>query len=76
MRNADVISAVLERAAGHCERCHNAAPFRRPDGTPYLGIHHKIRPADDGLDTVTNALALFPNCHREAHYGLSAAKEA
>lgn len=76
VRNADVISAVLERAAGHCERCHNAAPFRRPDGTPYLEVHHKIRLADDGPDTVANVLALCPNCHREAHYGLSAAKEA
>jgi 5-methylcytosine-specific restriction protein A len=76
VRNADVISAVLERAAGHCERCHHPAPFRRPDGSPYLEVHHKIRLADNGPDTVANALALCPNCHRELHYGLAPATGA
>ena len=70
-RNADVVVAVLERAAGVCENCGNEAPFKRAsDGTPYLEVHHRIPLADDGDDTVGNAVALCPNCHRKAHYGM------
>jgi len=70
-RNADVVAEVLVRAHGICEKCKNTAPFlRRSDGKPYLEVHHKIRLADGGEDTVDNAIALCPNCHRELHYGL------
>jgi 5-methylcytosine-specific restriction protein A len=75
-RNPDVVAAVLERANGHCERCRNPAPFLRSDGTPYLEVHHSIGLADGGPDTVANALALCPNCHRELHYGLAPATGA
>lgn len=69
-RNADVVAEVLLRAQGKCESCANAAPFmRRSDGSPYLEVHHRTRLADGGEDTVENALALCPNCHRGAHYG-------
>lgn len=70
IRNPDVVAEVLERANGICEKCENKAPFlRKSDSSPYLEVHHKIRLADDGEDTVENAIALCPNCHREAHYG-------
>jgi 5-methylcytosine-specific restriction protein A len=70
LRNPYVVAAVLERAKGKCERCHKPAPFLRgKDGTPYLEVHHKIRLADRGEDTVDNAIALCPNCHRELHHG-------
>lgn len=69
-RNPDVITEVLLRANGVCERCKKPAPFNRTkDGTPYLEVHHKIYLADDGDDSVDNAEALCPNCHREAHFG-------
>ena len=69
-RNADVIVAVLNRANGVCEKCEQPAPFiRRSDRTPYLEVHHRTPLADGGEDTVENAIALCPNCHREAHYG-------
>lgn len=69
-RNPDVVAEVLERAKGICEICKTAAPFKRKsDGTPYLEVHHNKRLADGGEDTVENAIALCPNCHREAHYG-------
>ena len=42
---------------------------RKKDNTPYLEVHHIIRLADDGDDSVENAIALCPNCHREAHFG-------
>ena len=69
-RNADVIVVVLNRANGVCERCRRNAPFvRRSDGTPFLEVHHRTPLADGGKDTVENAMALCPNCHREVHYG-------
>lgn len=72
-RNADVIVEVLERANGICERCGATAPFiRASDGMPYLEVHHKVRLADGGEDTVENAIAVCPNCHRELHFGIRA----
>tara|TARA_R110001583_G_scaffold171461_1_gene324976 strand:+ start:7970 stop:8701 length:732 start_codon:yes stop_codon:yes gene_type:complete len=70
-RNPDVVAAVLIRAKGICEKCKKSAPFiRAKDNSPYLEVHHKIMLANDGEDTVSNAIALCPNCHRESHYGM------
>jgi 5-methylcytosine-specific restriction protein A len=70
-RNSDVVAEVLERASGYCEACDKEAPFiRATDGTPYLEVHHIIPLAENGEDTVENAIALCPNCHREAHFGM------
>lgn len=70
VRNADVVAAVLERARGKCEICGEAAPFMsRKTRRPYLEVHHKKRLALGGEDTVENAIATCPNCHRESHYG-------
>jgi 5-methylcytosine-specific restriction protein A len=69
-RNPDVVAAVLIRAKGQCEDCKRPAPFKRAsDDTPYLEVHHRVHLAQGGDDTVENAVALCPNCHREAHYG-------
>lgn len=69
-RNPYVVVEVLGRASGACERCKSPAPFRkRKDNTPYLEVHHQIRLADGGEDTVENAIALCPNCHRQLHFG-------
>ena len=71
VRNPDVVAEVLLRAAGKCERCKADAPFKRKkDGQPYLEVHHIIQLALGGEDTVSNALALCPNCHRNLHFGL------
>jgi predicted HNH restriction endonuclease len=70
-RNNDVIAEVLLRSRGYCERCKKEAPFlRASDREPYLEVHHIIQLCDDGDDTVENAVALCPNCHRESHYGM------
>lgn len=68
-RNPDVVAEVLLRAKGVCEECRLPAPFQRPDGSFYLEVHHVKRLADGGHDTVANAIALCPNCHRERHHG-------
>jgi 5-methylcytosine-specific restriction protein A len=70
VRNADVVVEVLHRAQGVCERCDQRAPFlRQSNGKPYLEVHHVEQLAHGGEDTVENAQALCPNCHRELHYG-------
>ncbi|MBX4150736.1 NUDIX domain-containing protein [Paenibacillus lautus] len=68
-RNPDVIVEVLLRSIGCCELCGKPAPFiRASDLTPYLEVHHKIPLADGGEDTVENAIAVCPNCHRAEHF--------
>jgi 5-methylcytosine-specific restriction enzyme A len=74
-RNPDVVAEVLQRAQGYCEACGYQAPFlRASDGTPYLEVHHIIPLAEQGEDTVENAVALCPNCHREVHFGTEKTK--
>ena len=69
-RNPHVVVAVLRLAGGVCEQCRKPAPFARvSDGTPFLEVHHDVPLADGGDDTVANARALCPNCHRDAHHG-------
>ncbi|MFB3167451.1 HNH endonuclease signature motif containing protein [Neobacillus sp. 179-C4.2 HS] len=70
-RNPDVVVEVLKRAEGICEDCGNPAPFlRASNGSPYLEVHHVLPLAKGGDDTVENAVALCPNCHRKAHFGI------
>lgn len=73
LRNHDVVAEVLSRAKGKCERCGEDAPFRRAtDGSPYLEVHHLVQLSQGGDDSVENAQAQCPNCHREAHLGVVA----
>ena len=68
-RDPGVVAWVLEAADGRCECCGEPAPFIRHDGTPFLEVHHVRKLADGGSDTISNAIAGCPNCHRELHYG-------
>ncbi len=68
VRDPAVIAWVLNEAAGYCEICGRAAPFSRADGQPYLEVHH-VRPlGEGGPDTIDNAAACCPNCHRQLHH--------
>jgi len=68
-RNGDVVAEVMFNANGVCEDCGCDAPFKRiSDGTPYLEIHYVLPLAEGGDDTVENAVALCPNCHRKRHF--------
>lgn len=71
-RLASVKAWVLHHAQGVCEACGQAAPFCSPDGVPFLEIHHVRHLADGGSDTVTNSVAVCPNCHRALHYSNNA----
>jgi 5-methylcytosine-specific restriction protein A len=59
-RDPRVRAAVLERAAGKCERC---GTFRGYLG--FLDVHHVL--GVEKSDRVWNCVAVCPNCHREAH---------
>ncbi|WP_147195697.1 HNH endonuclease [Rummeliibacillus stabekisii] len=48
--------------------CLGNSRKRRP---PNLEVHHIKRLADGEEDTVENAIAVCPNCHRELHFGHS-----
>jgi len=70
IRNEDVVAEVLQRANNNCEYCNCKAPFiKDSDGNGYLEVHHIIPLSENGDDTVDNAVALCPNCHKHAHFG-------
>ena len=74
IRDPNVIAWVLAESAGRCEVCNEDAPFKTPEGLPYLEVHH-VRPmADGGPDTIDNAAATCPNCHRRLHLGADATR--
>lgn len=69
-RSPYVVAEVLSRANGKCQNCKSDAPFLKVDGTPFLEVHHIEWLSNGGEDSVKNAIALCPNCHRQAHYGV------
>ncbi|MGX5011260.1 HNH endonuclease [Enterobacter asburiae] len=69
-RSPYVVAEVLLRANGKCQSCKRDAPFLKEDGTPFLEVHHIEWLSKGGEDSVENAIALCPNCHRQAHYGV------
>lgn len=69
VRDPYVKAWVLENARGLCEGCGQPAPFTNEFGEPYLEVHHMRPLAAGGSDTIQNAVALCPNCHRRCHYG-------
>ncbi|MDW6005011.1 HNH endonuclease [Vibrio mangrovi] len=69
VRDPKVKAWILKHANGYCECCDNKASFITAEGEPFLEVHHLRRLADGGSDTISNTLALCPNCHREMHYG-------
>jgi len=70
VRDPYVVAAAICRAGGKCEMpdCELLL-FERDDGRPYLEVHHIVPLAEGGDDTLRNAAALCPSCHRELHSG-------
>lgn len=69
-RNLAIVAGAISRANGSCEmpNCMRDT-FTRKDGSVFLEVHHIIPLAEGGDDTMLNAAALCPTCHREIHYG-------
>jgi len=71
-RNPFVVEAAKIRAKGRCEMPGCQRPlFSRDDNTNYLEVHHIVPLGEDGDDTLVNAAALCPSCHRELHFGVN-----
>ena len=71
VRNKAVIEAALREANGICQLCDNSAPFlkkKNKKDDPFLEVHHIKWLAKKGDDTLDNAVALCPNCHRRIHH--------
>lgn len=67
VRNAHVSAYVKKRADGHCDLCEASAPFKDRNGQPYLECHHVHWLSRGGEDSIDNAVALDPSCHRKMH---------
>lgn len=67
VRDPLVKAWVLENAKGVCEDCGSPAPFLTIYDEPFLEVHHVKLLADGGSDTISNAIAVCPNCHRRCH---------
>jgi len=67
LRDPRVVAYTQARANGICELCTQSAPFKRPDGSPYLETHHVVPLAENGPDTPENCAGVCPNCHRALH---------
>lgn len=67
VRDAAVAEYVRRHASGVCDLCQTPAPFRNRKKEPYLECHHVVWLAQGGEDTITNTVALCPNCHRKMH---------
>ncbi|MDD3354629.1 HNH endonuclease [Zoogloea sp.] len=63
-----VIEYALQKNQGKCELCKRKS-FTTLKGEPYLEVHHVIPLSENGPDEISNAVALCPACHREAHFG-------
>jgi 5-methylcytosine-specific restriction protein A len=68
VRDPAVKAWILENAKGVCEGCRLPAPFTSDEGFPYLEVHHVVQLSNHGSDTVTNTVALCPNCHMCCHH--------
>jgi len=68
-RSPGVVAWVLDEAKGICEACSGAAPFKKESGEPFLEVHHVKFLSEGGSDSIENAVAVCPNCHRQLHYG-------
>lgn len=70
-RSQAIREYVLARADGSCEACEEPAPFTKPDGDPYLEVHHVDELSAGGADDPSHVVAICPACHREIHYGVA-----
>ena len=66
-RCAEVKAWVRLEANGICEACGKEAPFITEKNGAFLEVHHVVQLSDEGPDTVDNAIAVCPNCHRKLH---------
>lgn len=70
VRDPYIVAAALARAQDQCETPNCTSKlFLRDDDRSYLEVHHILPLGEGGDDTLINAAALCPSCHRELHFG-------
>lgn len=72
-RDPQVVADALWLAKGVCQGCgadKNSLFRKSSDGEVYLEVHHIQPLSEGGSDTLDNACALCPTCHRMMHYGM------
>ena len=72
-RDPKVRKKILQMADGKCEYC-GVEGFLKPDSNRYLETHHIIALSNEGKDKITNVIALCPEHHKEAHFGVNSEK--
>jgi 5-methylcytosine-specific restriction protein A len=62
---------ILLRANYRCENefCTKPKPFKKEDKTTYLEFHHIIPYCECRKHEYENIVVLFPNCHKQVHFG-------
>ena len=76
-RDPQVVADALWLADGVCQGCganKNNLFIKASDGKVYLEVHHIHQLSEGGSDTLDNACALCPTCHRLMHYGKESEK--
>ena len=66
-RNSFINEFVKRKANGICQLCEKQAPFKDKKKKPFLEIHHIDWLSKGGEDSLSNTVALCPNCHRKMH---------
>ncbi|MEZ2661649.1 HNH endonuclease [Aneurinibacillus aneurinilyticus] len=66
-RNTYVAEYAKRWANGICQLKDHPAPFNDRKGQPFLESHHIEWLSRGGADSITNTVALCPNCHTEMH---------
>jgi hypothetical protein len=67
-RDPAVVRWVLDNAKSACEACGEKGPFTTERGDVFLEVHHIVFLSSGGADTIHNAAAVCPNCHRALHH--------
>jgi len=69
-RDPNIIAYAKARSGCRCEVPGCVVPlFIKPDGEPYVEVHHIHMLADGGEDKTDNVACLCPSHHREIHFG-------
>lgn len=66
-RDQNIAEYAKRHAGGRCQLCEQPGPFIGLDGRLFLEVHHIEWLSKGGSDTIDNAAALCPNCHRKMH---------
>ena len=68
-RNNTLKNYVKQRSNYLCEMPNcNYRSFSKKNGELYIEVHHVIPLSEGGEDSISNTVALCPNCHRALHY--------